>query len=210
MIKTWMADISPLYEEKCYRKYYNRAPEFRRKKADALRMHEKKAQSIGVWSVFAAMKETYHIAEHAVYNFSHSGKLVMCSVAIEPTEKKVRLGCDVEAMKLLNLAVAERYFCQREYGYIMAGENSEVRNDRFYRYWVLKESFLKATRKGMALDMHSFELELGISPKMRKQPEEFSERYYYKELELPWRDYKAAVCSTDSDMEAVVQMRLEV
>ena len=45
----------------------------------------------------------------------------------------------------------------------------------FYRFWVLKESFMKATRRGMGLDMRTYEFAWrpdGI-PYMRKQPGEY-------------------------------------
>ena len=37
MIRTWLSDIRPLYEEQRYRKYYDTLPAFRKEKADRLR-----------------------------------------------------------------------------------------------------------------------------------------------------------------------------
>lgn len=56
MIRTWVADIRPLLEETCYQEYYERVPKFRQKKADALKLVQGKAQSIGVWCLYEDRK----------------------------------------------------------------------------------------------------------------------------------------------------------
>ena len=59
MVRAWIADIRPLCEEKCYRKYYEKLPDFRKKKADALRSVQGKAQSVGYgacWKRFGRRK----------------------------------------------------------------------------------------------------------------------------------------------------------
>ena len=79
----------------------------------------------------------------------------------------------------------------------------------FCRYWVLKESFLKATRKGMALKMSSFEIQLSDPPKLIKKPEEFDEDYYYCEYPLDGFPYRIAVCSNNAEIDSKIQMELE-
>ena len=56
------------------------------------------------------------------------------------------------------MELAKRFFCRSEYEDIFRCDSKEERAEKFCRYWVLKESFMKATRKGMALKMSSFEI----------------------------------------------------
>lgn len=57
--------------------------------------------------------------------------------------------------------------------------------------------------------MDSFEIVLGNPPVLVKQPAEFSEQYTYGEFETRDKEYKIAVCSTDCEMDSMVQMEFE-
>ena len=210
MIRTWMADISPLYQEDCYRKYYEQAPDFRKAKADALRFQQMKAQSIGVWSLFERIKDEHKVDQDAVYNFSHSGDFVLCSIAFGTDAADVKVGCDIQEVKHADIKMAKRFFCPGEYADITEAADEKVRNERFFRLWVLKESFLKATRMGIRLGMDTFEILPGTPPVLIRQPEIFPDRFYYMELQIPGQNYKAAVCSTDAEIDSRIQMRMEL
>ena len=82
MVRAWMADVTPLLEENCYRQIYERLPLFRREKADALRRPEAKAQSVGAWTLWEKIRAEYGLPESSVYNLSHSGKCVMCAAEL--------------------------------------------------------------------------------------------------------------------------------
>ena len=72
----------------------------------------------------------------------------------------------------------------------------------FFRYWVLKESFLKATRQGMAmaLDSFSFAVKEGAHPVLESCCAPYQkEEYFFREFDL--ESYRAAVCSTDPEIE---------
>ena len=222
MIRTWVASIVPLYDESYYDLCYRQAPGFRREKAAPLRGKQARAQSIGVWTLYERMKKEYGIPEDAAYNFSHSGDYVLCSVYMGQAKGQIRVGCDIEQMGRADLKIARRFFCPAEYGRIAGGEDAARQGELFYRYWVLKESFLKATREGLSLGMDTFEIELGSPPVLVRQPEHFQETYYYMEAvlregQLAGNDaegecmvrkgagkeelkdmYRIAVCSTDA------------
>lgn len=210
MIRTWMADITPLYQEDCYRKYYNQASDFRKAKADTLRFQKMKAQSIGVWSLFERIKEEHKVDQDAVYNFSHSGDFVLCSIAFGANAANEKVGCDIQEVKNADIKMAKRFFCPREYAYITEAADEKIQNERFFRMWVLKESFLKATRMGMRLGMDTFEIQPGTPPVLIRQPDVFPDRFYYMELQIPGQNYKAAVCSTDAEIDSRIQMRIEL
>lgn len=206
MVRTWIADIEPLYEKECFERYYRALPEFRKKKADALQNLQMKAQSVGVWSLWEKIRREYKLSEDCAFNFSHSGSYVMC--AVELTGRKVRVGCDMEKIGPLKMKVAGRFFCREEYEMILGKDTEEERSELFYRYWVLKESFMKATGKGMALPVNSFCIRLGEPPVLVRQPEEFPEDYHYTEYKSEGLPYKMAVCSTATDIDAKLHMEL--
>ena len=83
MVRAWIADIRPLCEDKCYRKYYEELPDFRKRKADALKSVQGKAQSVGVWSLLEKIRAEEGLPESSAYNLSHSGDYVMCAVELD-------------------------------------------------------------------------------------------------------------------------------
>lgn len=204
MIRTGIADIRFLYEMENYEKYYNRVPEFRRQKADRIRNVKKKAQSIGVWVLYEKMRNMWGISQEAVYNLSHSGDYVLCSIDDEENPF-TKVGCDLEETKTILTKLVNKYFFPEEQKYIFAGEAEEEQKEAFYRYWVLKESFMKATRRGMTLGLDTFEIRMDMErPRLVEMPEEIKDTYYFKEyfLDIP---YKIAVCSTDERFSREIQ-----
>jgi 4'-phosphopantetheinyl transferase len=90
------------------------------------------------------------------FNLSHAGGMVVCLVALDRT-----IGVDV--MRFLDhapLEVADRFFA--------ADETAELRSlplaqqgRRFFEYWTLKESYIKARGMGLSLPLDQFSLHLG-------------------------------------------------
>ena len=210
MVRSWIADVTPLYEEACYRKYYEELPDFRKRKADALRDIKTKAQSVGVWSLWGKIRAEYHLPEFSAFNLSHSGNWVMCAASLDPEGTAVKVGCDMEKIGQMRRGIAGRFFCEEEQDAIFSGKTEKEQNERFFRYWVLKESFMKATRKGMALPMDSFCIRLGEPPVLTRQPQEFPERYYYREFALDGLPYRMAVCSTDKEIDTEIHTELKL
>ena len=61
MVKAWIADVSALLEEECYRRYYEALPDFRKEKADRIKVPAGRAQSVGVWALCEKIKEKYSL-----------------------------------------------------------------------------------------------------------------------------------------------------
>lgn len=204
MVQTWLADIRPLLEEEVYRACYQAAPEFRQKKADRLKKKTAKAQSIGVWSLWEYVRRQQNLAQNTVFNLSHSKDHVLVAYS---DREGVQVGCDVEQIQVCKEAVARRFFCPEEYRHLMEAKPQE-RDVLFYRYWVLKESFIKATRRGMALGLDTFEIDLqrGESPVLVRRPEEFPEAYFYQEYQKEGVNAAMAVCTTDPEIDAVLHI----
>lgn len=84
------------------------------------------------------------------FNLSHCDKMVLCSIS----DREV--GVDVEFNDPeIDLDIAKNYFYNSEFESIM---NSQNPSDKFFSYWVLKESYMKYTGLGFNLDLDSFEI----------------------------------------------------
>jgi len=81
------------------------------------------------------------------FNISHSEKYVFCGVSSHP------IGVDIEYIQDIDLNIAETYFHEKEYNYII---NSKNKTKSFFDIWTLKESYLKMEGIGLNLDLNSF------------------------------------------------------
>ncbi len=86
------------------------------------------------------------------FNISHTKNLIICAVTLEDD-----IGCDVENTGRNNnvLAIAERYFSSTEINELFALPEAQQRN-RFFDYWTLKESYIKAWGLGLAIPLADF------------------------------------------------------
>ena len=89
------------------------------------------------------------------YNLSHSEERVMCIISEYP------VGCDVELIRPIDMSIAKQYFSAQEYEAIMSCDEPRAREEMFYRFWTLKESFMKCTGLGFKLALDEFEIEIG-------------------------------------------------
>lgn len=195
MVHTWIMDVTPLQNDMIYRKCYDRLPDWRREKADWIRPLEGKMQSAGAWILYQQMLKYYELSDQMPYNLSHSGRYALCSVG---TQSGVLVGCDVEMIKENKLRLAERYFCSGEVTWIQSQTTEAEQAEGFYRYWVLKESFIKAIHLGMQQDLREFEIALDKEgARLVRQPDAFPEKYYYQEYRTDAGDARIAVCSTE-------------
>ena len=152
-------------------------------------------QSAGAWILYQQMRKYYELSDQMPYNLSHSGKYALCSVSTQPD---AQVGCDVEMIKENKQRLAERYFCPGEVDWIQSQTTEAEQAEGFYRYWVLKESFIKAIHLGMQQDLREFEIALDEEgARLVRQPDAFPEKYYYQEYRTDAGDARIAVCSTE-------------
>jgi len=90
------------------------------------------------------------------FNISHTKNLIICAVTLEDD-----IGCDVENTGRNNnvLAIAERYFSSTEIDELFVLPEAQQRN-RFFDYWTLKESYIKAWGLGLAIPLADFSFEI--------------------------------------------------
>ena len=193
MIKVAYANVDDLNLSEAY----ELLPKSRKEKVDNFRFEKDKKLSAGAYLLLDKMIKEEDITnpsfkidkygkayisnyEDIYFNLSHSGKLVAC--AISDTE----VGVDVEYNDpTIDLNIAKHYFYNSEYENIMKSENP---SDEFFKYWVLKESYMKYTGLGFNLPLDSFEIIIDeeITLKNKKQPK-------FSLFDIP--NYKLAICS---------------
>lgn len=120
------------------------------------------------------------------FNISHSEEIVM--VAVSENE----IGCDIEKVTETDLDIAKKFFFREEYENIAAVTASEERNELFFRYWTLKESFMKATGLGMRLPLDSFSIIIGKNGAAVRQNVD-TKNYDFAETDA-FHGYKCALC----------------
>lgn len=99
------------------------------------------------------------------FNLSHTKNLIICAVTLIDD-----IGCDVEDMSRTNdvLAIADRYFSPNESKELFSLPAEQQKN-RFFDYWTLKESYIKAWGLGLSIPLKDFSFTIGeknnLSPK---------------------------------------------
>lgn len=87
------------------------------------------------------------------FNLSHTDKLVACAVT-----RDAEIGVDVEAVDrrvLHRSEIAERHFASDEVRELLALPQA-LQAERFFEYWTLKEAYIKARGKGLAIPLGGF------------------------------------------------------
>jgi len=90
------------------------------------------------------------------FNLSHTKNLIICAVMLNDD-----IGCDVENITRSNdvLGIADRYFSPSEVKELFALPLEQQRS-RFFDYWTLKESYIKAWGLGLAIPLKDFSFDL--------------------------------------------------
>lgn len=178
---------------------YANAKEYRKNKVDLLVNEEDKLLSLSAEYAIMCSFEKFGLdyskedirttkngkpvlkSNNAFFNYSHSGTKALCVISTNP------VGCDIQLKKEANLDIAKRFFTYAEYQYIL----STNPNDAFYKFWTLKESYLKCIGDGLKKPLNSFEMVLNNNSINIKQLDEFS-KYSFKTMEED--NYQISIC----------------
>jgi 4'-phosphopantetheinyl transferase len=100
------------------------------------------------------------------FNLAHSGTHIACALA---ADREVGVGIESERDDIEIMALARRYFCRNE---IRQLEESPARRKRllFYKYWTLKEAYLKAEGYGLNISLTAIDAS-EISDHTREGPD---------------------------------------
>lgn len=123
------------------------------------------------------------------FNISHSKDWVVCVINTSA------VGIDVQEIKDVKSAIADRFFTKEENDYLASLE-LEARLQGFYEIWSLKEAYIKALGFGLSLPLNEFSIIKSldnIKVKSKKDKEFYFKQYNFEE------GYKLSVCSKENN-----------
>lgn len=200
-------DVNQLRNQDLFQAHFKCMPKERQEVVMKYKQEDDRLRSLGAGVVLASILKQYKIdfAQAVLeygpngkasvagrpdihFNLTHSGNYAAGICGVSP------VGIDVEMLGALNERTAKRFFHDGEYRYLMEAEDEEERRLRFFRLWVLKESFMKATGLGMKLPLDDFEISIS-GQDIRVIQKVDGRQYYFKEFAL--ENSRMAVCSAD-------------
>lgn len=139
-------------------------------------------------------------AKHRIqFNLSNTTGLVACAVA-----RDTSVGVDVENTgRALNVeALAPAVFAAEELKDLWSCPASD-RRDRFFSYWTLKESYIKARGMGLSIPLDSFWFDLdGSSPRLHVTDRcgDHGHRWQFRQF-VPTPEHKLAIAIAAGESE---------
>lgn len=130
-------------------------------------------------------------AKGVEFNISHTKGLVVCAVADSV------LGVDTEEIRPFKASLMRRMCSEAERGFVLAGRSEAERQERFFRLWTLKESFVKANGRGLAFPLRNITFFLEEGAVKGSIP---GWRFYQSRV---YQSYIISVCVADEKGEAV-------
>ena len=125
--------------------------------------------------------------ENIHFNLSHSNEMVLCAIS------DMEIGVDIEYIDPeIDLTLAKNYFHNKEYENIM---NAKNKAEEFFKYWVLKESYMKYTGLGMNITLDSFEIIINEKIKLKNDKKNLKFNLF------DYTNYKIAITSHYDDYE---------
>jgi len=219
--RLFVADVACLDDTELFTKCYALAGEGRREKTDRLKFRKDKNLSLGVGLLLRkAMLECgipadsqpvagpigkLYFPDYPDFNFnlSHSGTKAVCAVSSVP------VGCDIEIIaydKTERLRkISHRFFLPSEEKMIVSQGSEKAEAETFFRFWTLKESFMKVTGEGMKLAPDTFELDLTGPQVQIKQDYDKENDYHFVEF-TDVDGYCLSVCTKGKPFEASVNI----
>lgn len=201
----YAANINALSDGRVFDSACRAVSEERRKKTDALRFDKDKFLSVGaelllkkaltdfgadipeIKTVCGENGKPYLQGENDVFfNISHSDDYVLCVVS------DVEAGCDIEKIKDFKDSLAKRVLSDSEYADVQSKTTREEKNAAFFRYWTLRESYMKYTGAGFSLPLSDFFITTENNIKVIKNG--VPQNVFFNEFrDVP--GYACAVCS---------------
>ena len=213
MTKLYVADTDQLTDPDLFAKFYQTVPRHRQKKIDAMKFPKGKRQCLGAWLLLMyGLKEAGIDMQdlrlsygplgkpfltdypNLFFNLSHSGSRVFCAVS----DREV--GCDVEQIRPADLCVVNRFFSPQERLAITTAPVEE-KNALFFRYWTLKESFIKNVGRGLSMPLGEFSI--NCSGDEISIDQQFStDAFYFRAFDLP-DGYCYACCAREPEIDDI-------
>ncbi len=132
------------------------------------------------------------------FNLSHCKDMIVCAVTLNHD-----IGCDVESANRSNnaLSIARHYFSENEIEALF-NLSEEQQMSRFFEYWTLKESYIKACGQGLLIPLSDFSFQIGkagVAANMLSESEPGPESEHESEAE-----------ETDLATETIAETRIAI
>ena len=217
MIKTFIMDVRQLESESAFDKALQAVSPYRRQKIALLKHKKDKNRSLGAALSLNAALRDYELEERSMeydlekqgkpvfryypeihFSLSHSGDFAICSIG------DVESGSDIEWVRSGKTHLAERFFAEEELAWIRKADSAGEQEDRMFRIWTMKESFLKVTGLGMSLPLKDFAVVMEDADTIFLRHHVNEKIYFMKEYTMPEYNtedirYKVSVCSESPD-----------
>ncbi len=212
MVYTYYIEVTQFEDETLFHEKLSLLSPYRQQKIALLKHRKDKNRSLGAGLALNYALETYGLKERGMeyefgewgkpilkcqpyihFSLSHSGDYAICSIG----EK--RMGNDIEGVRHGRLKVADRFFAQEELDWMYAAQDEEEITQRMFRVWTMKESFLKATGKGISLPLDEFAVLVDEESGKIRVKHRFNARYYYMKEYCEIPGYRVAVCCEESN-----------
>lgn len=204
-MKLYYLNISPLRYKDIYQSKIFEIDEDRRARVERIKSTDDKLRCIGAGLLIQFIKREYNVKERLVvdkfgkpyfenskvkFNISHSGCFVIAAVS------ESEIGVDVQRIEKSQNRIAEKNFLKSECDYINEVEDENVRKQRFYEIWTVKEAYLKQKGIGLRKPLNSFQVEINEgNPMVVNEP-----NLRFVQIKMNDR-YIIAICTDVSDKD---------
>lgn len=210
-IKTYIINTKQFEDEYVYKKSFDSVSTYRQQKIAHLKNAEDKKRSLAAAIALNAALKEYGLEERMMeyelgkqgkpyfrnypeihFSLSHSGDYAICSIGAH------EVGNDIERVRSGKEKVTQRFFAKEELDWIFDAPNDI--DNRIFRIWTMKESFLKVTGHGISLPLNNFAILMRANNDVQIRQNINDKTHYIKEYIMPDAfnesdDYKISVCS---------------
>lgn len=207
MIYTYYIDVTQFDNETLFQDKLKLLSPYRQQKIALLKHAKDRNRSLGAGIALDHALETYGLKEKSVeyefgewgkpslkyqpniyFSLSHSGDYAICSIGDKA------IGNDIELIKHGRLKVADRFFAKEELDWMYAESDEEEITQRMFRIWTMKESFLKATGKGISLPLGDFAVIVDEDKDKIRVKHSYNAKFYHMKEYADIDGYRVAVC----------------
>lgn len=213
VIKTYIINTRQYEDEAAFNTAVESVSPYRRQKIALLKKIKDKRRSLAATIALNTALKEYGLEERTMeydvgkqgkpyfrynpdihFSLSHSGDYAICSIGAH------EIGNDIELIKSGRERVAKRFFATEELDWIYETQDPRERDNRIFRIWTMKESFLKVTGLGMSLSLKDFAIMLSDNGGANIRQNINDITYHMKEYAMPetlheYDAYKISVCS---------------
>lgn len=210
MIQIYAMDVSKLLDPAENPGLLERVSENRKQKILNCRQPGARKQSLGAGLLLQHVLKDYGETEADIriglfgkpesericFSLSHSKDMAVCAVA------GAAVGCDIEQTGQMSErridCLTKRFFSEREQAYL-ARAPKERKSAEFYRFWTIKESYVKMTGEGLHLPLSA--LDVGFSKEgVSVRRSGILQDCYVCEYDM--EGYHLSVCAEESEFSA--------